>query len=397
MEWRKEFSFPFERVLYTASIVLLIASFYFNSLLLFLCVLFFCLLNVSTRFYLKYITENLKLVNSRQTVRMFVDDEDSVIFQFENVGKFPLFNGEFQFMINNAVECPEADPINAVKTQKTYGFRVNVDHHGGRKVHLKVKGIRRGAAKLQGVRLTVRDWFSIGTVYLTYDPLFRTEVIVYPELRLVYGLERIQTTWQGAKPAQYSLDEDVTSPSGTRSYLPSDPFNRIHWKASAKTGGLQTKVFEKTHGMTWVLLFHISREGMAAAHLEREISCLAYVCKFAVERGIPFELYTNVKSRGKGQIMHLPVGEGRNQLAKALEWLARLNANSVTLPAHRLFSYVDSRHYHNPIMILCNLFHRDDPNGTLQTWKRKGFGLYCVEHREDGSFIVNIAKEKAVS
>lgn len=395
MEWRKEFSFPFETLLYIISIVLLVLSFYLNAIFLFWFALFFFALNFVTRYYLKHLGDRLTLKNDHEVKRFFVNDEDFFEIVLLNGGKLPLFNGECEFVVDDCVEVLGVDRFLPGKTQNTYRFRIDVDQTS--QLRIKVRGLARGAGKIRAVRLKTQDWFGMGTVYLSYDLLYRTELIVYPELRTVFGLERIETVWQGMRHTPHSLDEDTTAPTGTRAYLSSDPFNRIHWKASAKTGHLQTKVFEKTNGMTWVLLFNISREGMTRADLEREISCLAYICKFATEHGIPFQIYTNVKSPGRGQLLHIPSGEGRKQLVQTLELLARLQSNSVTLPAYWLLSYVDSRHYRNPVMILCNLFHRDDRNGTLQAWKKKGYGMYCVEHKEDGSYIVNMAKEKAVS
>ena len=54
--------------------------------------------------------------------------------------------------------------------------------------------------------------------------------------------------------------EDPTRIVGVREYVPGDPYNRIHWKTSARTGVLQSKVFEPSRviGATIVLDFHQS-------------------------------------------------------------------------------------------------------------------------------------------
>ncbi|HEX6923073.1 MAG TPA: DUF58 domain-containing protein [Bacillales bacterium] len=396
-EWLKEYDVPFRILLYSASFLLFIVSLYMSSLLLFLISLLFCFVNVMVNYYFRKISEDFHLVNSTQRIRMFVDDEDMMSVPIANEGKFPLFNGKFEFVLDDFAECPQLHIETVGEKQKRYSFPISLNRHSLQSADIHVKGKKRGVAKFRGIHVGVHDWFGLGKMRMIYDPIFRTEIIIYPDLEPVYGLDRIQTTWQGTRPVQYSLDEDLTSPSGSRNYLSSDPFNRIHWKASAKTGELQTKIFEKTSGMTWVLILNVTRDKRHAVDFEKEISCLAFICKFAAEHGIPFELYMNIKTRGKGQIMHLRTGEGREQLGKALELLARVNVNSVLVPAGRLLAYVDRLQNRNAMMILCNLSPNDDDRGILHKWKKKSFGLYNIEHREGGSYVINMAGRKAVS
>lgn len=397
MKWRREFDFPFETILYIVAAFLVIVSLYSGSLLLSFLALFFCCVNLASHYYFKYIAERIELANPQQSIRLFVDDEDMFSIRVANVGILPLLYGEFRFTLDNSADCIGLKQKFTEQKQNTYTFSFSLGGQSVRQMNICVKGLKRGVARFRGVHLTVHDGFGMAKMHLTYDSLLRTEIIVYPELIPVYGLEHIQTTWQGTRPVQYSLDEDATSPTGTRNYLPSDPFHHIHWKASAKAGNLQTKTFEKTSGMTWVLLLNITKNGIYSADLEREISCMAYICKFAVEHGIPFELYMNVKTRGRGEIMHIYAGEGREQLSKALELLTRVNVNSVTVSTDWLLSYVDRQRYQYPMMILCHLSYKDDGKGILQKWKSKGYGIYSVEHREDGMYVLNIANRKAVS
>lgn len=397
MEWKKEFKLPVRDALYIAALVLFIVSLYLGSLLLFFFAVIFSLVNVISNYYLKHVAQDLKLVNNRQSVRLFAGDEDALSIPIENDGRLPVFFGTCAFTLDKLVEVRNVDLDHSERTQNHYIFPVTVSGHSIQQRQVQVKGLRRGVAKFSDIHVTVRDWFGLGKVDLVYDTFFHTEVIVYPELIPVYGLDQIKTRWQGSQPFEYSLDEDLSSPTGTRDYLRSDSFNRIHWKATAKTGELQTKVFQKTTGMTWVLLFNLSREGGSGNDLEREISSTAYICKYAAERNIPFELYVNIKIRGKGEIMHLYADEGRKQLARALELLARVNVYSVTVPVEWMLSYVDRQQYQNPIMILCNVSDADDKQKTLQTWKNKNFGLFRIEHREESTYVANLSKRKAVS
>lgn len=56
----------------------------------------------------------------------------------------------------------------------------------------------------------------------------------------------------------YRLYEDPTRIAGVRRYLPGDPLNRVHWKATARTAVLHSKVYEPSTvaGITLLLDFH---------------------------------------------------------------------------------------------------------------------------------------------
>ena len=56
----------------------------------------------------------------------------------------------------------------------------------------------------------------------------------------------------------YRIFEDPTRIAGVREYQPGDSLNRINWKATARTGELQSKVFEPSTvvGATILLDFH---------------------------------------------------------------------------------------------------------------------------------------------
>ena len=56
----------------------------------------------------------------------------------------------------------------------------------------------------------------------------------------------------------HRLYEDPTRIRGVRDYQPGDPLNRVHWRATARTGQLHSKLYEPSSvaGATIVLEFH---------------------------------------------------------------------------------------------------------------------------------------------
>src|SRR5262249_12675967 len=58
----------------------------------------------------------------------------------------------------------------------------------------------------------------------------------------------------------HRLFEDPTRIAGVRHYQPGDPLNRVHWKATARTGVLHSKVYDASTiaGATILLAFHLA-------------------------------------------------------------------------------------------------------------------------------------------
>ena len=84
---------------------------------------------------------------------------------------------------------------------------------------------------------------------------------VYPVVENILEYDIATSRPLGSVTVANRIFEDPTLIMGVREYVPGDPFNRIHWKTSARTGVLQCKVFEPSRviGATIVLDFHQSR------------------------------------------------------------------------------------------------------------------------------------------
>ncbi|HID78499.1 MAG TPA: DUF58 domain-containing protein [Planctomycetaceae bacterium] len=114
-----------------------------------------------------------------------------------------------------------------------------------------------------------RGYFQIGPLVLETGDLFGlhrrfrvlTEphfVLVYPEVVPLEGFDIGSRRPIGEVRMSYRLYEDPTRIAGVRCYQPGDPLNRIHWRATARTGTLHSKLYEPSTiaGATIVLDFH---------------------------------------------------------------------------------------------------------------------------------------------
>lgn len=147
-----------------------------------------------------------------------------------------------------------------------------------RPTRLSVKGrriqvafLRAGKAKRIKYTLTfeMRGYYPIGPAVLETGDVFglhrRHRVIGEPVYIMVYPkvLPMLRYDFASERPIgevrlQNRLFEDPTRTAGVRPYVVGDPLQRVHWKATARTGSLHCRVYEPTSlaGATLVVDFH---------------------------------------------------------------------------------------------------------------------------------------------
>ncbi len=145
---------------------------------------------------------------------------------------------------------------------------------------LKVKGKRLQIGLIRGGGETVlkytleclqRGYFQIGPMVLESGDLFglhrrfqvKTEplfLLVYPRLVELTGYDLTSRRPIGEVRMTHRLFEDPTRIAGVRPYEAGDPLNRVHWRATARTGQLHSKIYEPSSlaGATILLDFHVS-------------------------------------------------------------------------------------------------------------------------------------------
>lgn len=143
---------------------------------------------------------------------------------------------------------------------------------------LKVHGAVLSVARLKArgekvleyeVQFLMRGYYQLGPLLLESGDLFGLHrryrvvtapryVLVYPKLVPLEGYDIASRRPIGEVRLSHRLFEDPTRISGVRQYEKGDPLNRIHWRATARTGVLHSKVYEPScvAGATLVLDFH---------------------------------------------------------------------------------------------------------------------------------------------
>jgi uncharacterized protein (DUF58 family) len=121
------------------------------------------------------------------------------------------------------------------------------------------------------VEFKQRGYYQLGPLVLESGDLFGLHrryrvgtaphfVLVYPKVVPLEGYDLATRRPIGEVRLTHRLFEDPTRIAGVRFYQRGDPLNRVHWRATARTGVLHSRVFEPSTiaGVTLLLDYHQS-------------------------------------------------------------------------------------------------------------------------------------------
>lgn len=194
--------------------------------------------------------------------------------------------------------------------------------------------IGRGAI----LRFPVRGYYRIGPVmYESGDifTLFTRErehkyidtIIVYPQIWPLAELGLPPKEPFGEIKVRHSLFTDPIRTRGIRDYTPQDRFRDVHWKATARRGQLQTKIYDPSTGMTMAVFLNVATfarhwMGFDPDVLERAVSVAASICNYGVQQGWGVGLFANGAVPNSDQPIRVQPGRSPDQLGNVLEALA---------------------------------------------------------------------------
>jgi len=188
---------------------------------------------------------------SRHTAQ--IGDKMAVVVQIRNSGRLPVP----WLLVEDSV------PKEALSQKPP---RISLD---GKRVNIMQLGAKAQKSLLYQVTFLMRGFYQIGPLLLESGDLFglhrrfRLEtkphfVLVFPKIVPLRGYELASRRPIGEVLLTHRLFEDPTRISGVREYQQGDPLNRIHWRATARTGALHCKMYEPSciAGSTLLLDFH---------------------------------------------------------------------------------------------------------------------------------------------
>lgn len=212
-----------------------------------------------SRFLARHWTGQLTAVRACDQDSVQIGESVAVSLRVLNLGRLPV----------PWVLLEDALPLEALRLQPP---------------RLQVKGATLSLAKLKArgektlgyeVTFLTRGYYQFGPLLMESGDLFGLHrhyrvitaphcVLVYPKLVPLEGYDIASRRPIGEVRISHRLFEDPTRIAGVRPYEKGDPLNRIHWRATARTGQLHSKTYEPSviAGATLVLDFHTASFAM---------------------------------------------------------------------------------------------------------------------------------------
>jgi hypothetical protein len=122
-------------------------------------------------------------------------------------------------------------------------------------------------------------------------------ITVLPKLVVLEGFEVSSRRPMGDLKVEDRVLEDPTLLSGLREYRSGDPMNRVHWKATARTGTLHTRVFQPTcvQGAMLLLDMHETTNETRNEPVRSDlaVTAAASIAHWLYQNAEPFGLISN--------------------------------------------------------------------------------------------------------
>jgi uncharacterized protein (DUF58 family) len=184
---------------------------------------------------------------------------------------------------------------------------------------------RRGVFTLGPVRYQSGDLFSL--FHSERSERRSQHVIVYPQVLPLRELGIPAKAPFGDTRAPRQLFQDPSRIMGCRDHQPYDGFRHIHWKATARRGDLQVKVYEPMVSLSVVICLNVATfahpwQGVRPELLEHAIVVAASLANYAVDREYIVGLVANGAMPHADQPLKVLPGRSPDQLARILEVLA---------------------------------------------------------------------------
>ena len=208
---------------------------------------------ISSRLLARHWSENVQA--KRAANRDAVDEGQTVavVVTLQNASSLPVA----WLLVEDLL--PRRALIHEPPNLRVHGQRtrlLTLTGHDRKTIAYQVDCNRRGYYQIGPLVMETGDLFGLHRRWrILTEPLF---LMVYPKVIPLADYDLASRRPIGEVLMSHRLYEDPTRIAGVRRYESGDALNRVHWRATARTGVLQSKVYEPSTvaGATIVLDFH---------------------------------------------------------------------------------------------------------------------------------------------
>jgi uncharacterized protein (DUF58 family) len=160
-------------------------------------------------------------------------------------------------------------------------------------------------------------------------------VVIYPQTVSLSDLGLPAARPLGERKGRERIFEDPLRFAGLRDYQPGDSIRRIDWKATARLGQLQSRVYEPSTTHHLIVAYNVDTlaqtwQGYVPELLESSIVVAASVARWAYEARYATGLLTNGSFPESDRPICIAPGRAPDQLSRILEALGGISPMTMT-------------------------------------------------------------------
>jgi uncharacterized protein (DUF58 family) len=183
----------------------------------------------------------------------------------------------------------------------------------------------RGVYPVGPVRLESGDPF--GYFQNEFEENAQEYLTVYPQILSGINLEIPAEDPTGLRHAPHSLFQDINQPIGVRPYQKEDTFRIIHWPATARSGQLQSKLYQPILSKVMTIMLNVSttaKPWLGTSHelTEQLIRVAATLAYQNFQKGYSIGMASNGCLAHSDRPFLIMPGRSRENLSMILESLA---------------------------------------------------------------------------
>jgi uncharacterized protein (DUF58 family) len=203
------------------------------------------------------------------------------------------------------------------------------------RLRFALRAVQRGAYAIGAARVRTGDWLGFFTEERDAGEL--RPLVAYPRALPVRMVDVPALRPLAERSARRGLLPDPLRFAGVRDHRPHDARRDIHWKATARLGRLQTRVFEPATSGDVILLVNVASYPSYWIQadpdaVEDVVSASTAVLQQSATEGRRFGLVTNGIDGLTHQRPRALLGRGPAKLRRALELVARLSPYAAGTP-----------------------------------------------------------------
>lgn len=281
-----------------------------------------------TRLWWSWSLRGLTYERSVSQTRAFHGDTVNVTLTATNAKPLPLTRLDIADLVSANVtiagrelERSDQGPARILRTLYSLGMyeKVNYTYH--------VPCHQRGWHRFGPATAVASD--PLGLVARREQVGGEARFLVYPRVVPITDLIVPPRQPFGDLKPERSVIEDPMRMAGVREYQPGDSPKRIHWRATARTGTMQTRVFEPSASPVAAIFldtitFSFLWEGQNSTLLELAVTTAASLSNQLLSGRNQVGLYANAPIPNKSRTVRVPPGRRPGQLTRILEDLATL-------------------------------------------------------------------------